>query len=50
MLRNNFGTIRGCERAVDVFFHFDALDEGNIFEHSLGSFIFSAHLCCLVIS
>ena len=29
MLRNNFGTIRGCERAVDVFFHFDSLDDGN---------------------
>ena len=28
MLKNNFGTIRGCERAVDVFFHFDALDDG----------------------
>ena len=27
MLKNNFGTIRGCERVVDVFFHFDALDE-----------------------
>ena len=28
MLKNNFGTIRGCERVVDVFFHFDALDDG----------------------
>ena len=28
MLKTNFGTIRGCERVVDVFFHFDALDEG----------------------
>ena len=28
MLKNNFGTIRGCERVVDVFFHFDALEDG----------------------
>jgi len=48
MLRNNFGTIRGCERAVDVFFHFDALDEGNISERSPAVFPFSVHLCYLV--
>ena len=25
MLKNHFGTIRCCERALDVFFHFDDL-------------------------
>jgi cold shock CspA family protein len=30
MLKNNFGTIRGCERVVDVFFHFDALEDALV--------------------
>ena len=30
MLKTNFGTIRGCERVVDVFFHFEALEEGLV--------------------